>query len=1031
MYCHFDETGFERQIKHYTSGFSEPVISRRTSKFSRYAPILVLAIGLILTFAITAYLIRTTRAADERQMENAAHRVSQVIEDRLGHYISLLRAGAALFVLDEDLTEHRLREFVSGLRLERDYPGIKGIGFAQRLSEAQWAEFVEDYHALDPEFDLKGTGGQDEYFPVVFFESLHPHELAPIGHDMFSDPVLNQAMTGARNADSAVASGIVRMANGDPGFLIYVPAYSGGPENRSNNGARLDRFLGFVFSPFHGKELLEGVIWRPRVQFNVYDGEPSPDNLLYESSTVAGHKPRFTVTEQIEIAGRSWSIVSNSTPALEKTSSRALIPWISGAGLAFTLVLFGITRTLTATARQAEQSRREEAVQRQRLRTTLESISDGFIRFDPEWRFTYLNSRAAEMLGRKPEELLGMKVSDANLDPATHEITALLLKTAGNGKRTGSEVYSSTLKAWLGIQAYPSNDGLSVYFQDISERKLNEEQRERRARQVTLKGEIEHSLRNGGGSPEDLFQRCAAAVVRSLPCEGAASLWVFDPATGNMTRHASPEWTPNEADLVHERRLMERVTAGRSPSVSNDSSPDHSSAIPELTTSGRWSAFAGYPLLVEDRLLGAMTVFCTGTFPDDTLETISSAARFIALEIERKRAEKELARSEEKFRTIVRSATDYAIYTLDKKGIITSWNPGAERIMGYREAEMVGRSSRLLWSARDREQGVPEKELGDAEQKGGSIDERWHQRKDGQSFWASGTLVPLRSSSGQVYGFLKILRDLTERKRMEEALKEAREELSQHAEHLEETVAERTARLRELLGEMETFSYSISHDMRAPLRAIRGMAQVLLEDYGGKIGPEGADYVHRLISAAVRLDNLIQDVLAYSRLVRSEIILQPVSLEKVLREITQHNPELQATRAEFRIKHPLLDVMGQEAPLTQCITNLLSNGVKFVSPHVRPRVEIWTEPQGSERVRLFIKDNGIGIEPDHQQRIFQMFERIHPQTTFSGTGIGLPIVRKAVERMAGAVGLESEPGKGSTFWVELSAAPKEDSDGAA
>ncbi|MDB6123718.1 MAG: hypothetical protein JWQ71_2711 [Pedosphaera sp.] len=250
------------------------------------------------------------------------------------------------------------------------------------------------------------------------------------------------------------------------------------------------------------------------------------------------------------------------------------------------------------------------------------------------------------------------------------------------------------------------------------------------------------------------------------------------------------------------------------------------------------------------------------------------------------------------------------------------------------------------------------------------------------------------------------------------ALQEAQQKLRQHADDLEKRVAERTARLSETIAELEAFSYSISHDMRAPLRAMQGYSDYVMENYGEKIGPEGQQYLQRINRAGMRLDTLIQDILSYSRAARAQMDLHPVDLEKLLDDIIQQYPGFQPPQVEITIEKPLGSVIAHEASLTQVISNLLGNAIKFVQPGQTPRIKIRAEPRGDD-LRLWFEDNGIGIASKDLNRIFAIFERVHAERTYEGTGIGLSIVRKAIERMGGQVGVESELGKGSKFWIQI------------
>lgn len=281
--------------------------------------------------------------------------------------------------------------------------------------------------------------------------------------------------------------------------------------------------------------------------------------------------------------------------------------------------------------------------------------------------------------------------------------------------------------------------------------------------------------------------------------------------------------------------------------------------------------------------------------------------------------------------------------------------------------------------------------------------------------------APVRDRHGKIIGGVVAQMDITDRRRAQQELAKAKSELERYAANLEKLVAERTARLTETVHELESFSYSLSHDMRAPLRAMKSFSQILEAEYGPQLGQDGNGLLQRIATAASRLDQLIQDVLMYSRVVREQVKLKPVCIEKLTRQLIDENPALQEPRATVEIQKPLLPVLGHEAYLTQVLSNLLYNAVKFMPPGRHPQVRVWTEPKNGH-VRLAVQDNGIGIEPEAQSRIFGMFQRLHTDKEYEGTGIGLAIVRKAVERMGGRLGVDSDPGHGSTFWVELGGA---------
>jgi signal transduction histidine kinase len=248
-------------------------------------------------------------------------------------------------------------------------------------------------------------------------------------------------------------------------------------------------------------------------------------------------------------------------------------------------------------------------------------------------------------------------------------------------------------------------------------------------------------------------------------------------------------------------------------------------------------------------------------------------------------------------------------------------------------------------------------------------------------------------------------------------------ERKKSAAELEALVAERTASLRAAIEQMQEFSYSVSHDLRSPVRAMRGYAEVLLQDYSPRLDEDARELLRRIERNGLRMDRLIQDLLTYTRLARREMQPDLVSLDHLIREVITHYPEMSPEVATIDILEPLPDVLAHEPSLTQAVSNLLGNAVKFVAPGTRPHIRIGCS-LADARARLWIEDNGIGVPEKYQHRLFGMFERMHVDPRYEGTGIGLAIVRKAVERMNGSVGMTSKGEGGSRFWIELPLPPR-------
>lgn len=291
-------------------------------------------------------------------------------------------------------------------------------------------------------------------------------------------------------------------------------------------------------------------------------------------------------------------------------------------------------------------------------------------------------------------------------------------------------------------------------------------------------------------------------------------------------------------------------------------------------------------------------------------------------------------------------------------------------------------------------------------------------------------LLPLRDRSDAIIGILVMVQDMTGPLEFEEEIERLNRQMAGLLADLQAANARlmaATNRLEEANADLETFAYSISHDLRAPLRAIQGFAALLRQSGAESVNAASLEYLGRIDAAANRMDALIQDLLAYSRIRRTEVDPTPVHLDSLMAEVLQQMElDILERRAVVEVEGPLRVVSGHRAILMQILTNLIGNALKFTSADVTPHVRICSETIADKdapaaRLRLWIEDNGIGIEPRHHEQIFNVFERLHHAEQYPGTGIGLAIVQQGMARMGGRAGVESSPGKGSRFWIELPA----------
>jgi PAS domain S-box-containing protein len=365
---------------------------------------------------------------------------------------------------------------------------------------------------------------------------------------------------------------------------------------------------------------------------------------------------------------------------------------------------------------------------------------------------------------------------------------------------------------------------------------------------------------------------------------------------------------------------------------------------------------------------------------------------------------------------------DDAIVSKDLDGYITSWNKGAERIFGYTAGEAVGKHITLIIP---KERQNEEPAILERLRKGERVDhyETIRVAKDGRRINISLTISPIRDEKGHVVGASKIARDITPQKAAEAAVQQAQAQLQEYAGTLEERVAERTKRLEEVVKSLEGLSYSIAHDLRAPLRAIEGMTEILLEDHPKQFDESGQRVAQEIIKSVRRMDNLITDLMSYGRLSHDELPLVSVHVDEVVRQVTRNlRAEIEAANGSVEIAGALPVVKAHWTTLEQVVTNLVDNAVKFIDPARPAKVRVYATDAvgpGNGFVRVVVEDNGIGFSPEFRDRIYLIFERLHAGNRYPGTGIGLAIVQKSIERMGGRTGVESELGKGSKFWFEL------------
>ena len=377
---------------------------------------------------------------------------------------------------------------------------------------------------------------------------------------------------------------------------------------------------------------------------------------------------------------------------------------------------------------------------------------------------------------------------------------------------------------------------------------------------------------------------------------------------------------------------------------------------------------------------------------------VTAAIRDISI---RQEAERQLRLSEERFRMLVGGVKDYAIFMLDPKGLIVSWNDGAERIKGYKTGEIVGQHFSRFYPPDDIAKATPAAELLQAAADGQYQDQGWRLRKDGSRFWADVLITALYDEKRELQGFSKIIRDITARKVAEELLAEKMKELSRSNK------------------ELEQFSYVAAHDLQEPLRMVASYMQLLSRRYKGKLDADADDFIGFAVDGTTRMQALIRDLLAYSRVGTGDARLASISSEKCLQQaLVNLRGAIEASGAGDA--RSAARGHGERAAARPAVPDRRQRHQVPIA--WIPKVHISAALNEEKQWSFSIQDNGIGIEPQNFERVFGMFQRLHKGGEFSGTGIGLAICKKIVERHHGNISVESQPGKGSTFSFTLAQA---------
>lgn len=375
----------------------------------------------------------------------------------------------------------------------------------------------------------------------------------------------------------------------------------------------------------------------------------------------------------------------------------------------------------------------------------------------------------------------------------------------------------------------------------------------------------------------------------------------------------------------------------------------------------------------------------------------------------------ELLESEQRFRLMVDNLRDYCIFFMDADGIITDWTDSAQRMDGYSPTQMLGRHYGVLFDPINPDHGKVSamQMLRLAASRGQHELHNWHTRKDGSQYWSHSVLIALRDDSGELKGFAKVNRDMTDAKRLDDLMRNINDEL-------ENRVVERTEQLLAANKDLESFSYSVSHDLRSPLRHISSFVSLLEEHLGGQCDEVSARYLSTIGNSARHMSQLIDGLLAFSRLGRSAVNLTAVDFTLLVDAVVgQIGHDTEGRVVDWVVAPDLPVVQGDALLLREVWANLLGNAYKYTRPRERTRIEVGWSMDPVVGYTFFVRDNGVGFDTKYAQKLFGVFQRLHRASEFEGTGIGLALTRRIIERHGGTIWAESQLGEGSVFYFSL------------
>ncbi len=664
------------------------------------------------------------------------------------------------------------------------------------------------------------------------------------------------------------------------------------------------------------------------------------------------------------------------------------------------LVLIASYFFITKELRRSMNLQGELASRNNFVESILDTSVDLIAAFDRDFSYLTVNNKLAEVIGLPKENIYGRKLTEFKPYIDQNRAYAAMKEALAGNTVHVSEYYSDFTRRYYENAYIPLKDangslyGILSIGHDITlsieaREHLQKANNELRERNQLIEALIDSSTDIIIGFDEDLhitiFNKKAAEIL------GISKEF----AVGNTVSDILP------SSLISENYNNILAALKGQATLQN---------LMYFNVVNRWMENSIVPLKKNGEVNGVLY------FGHDMTEIMEVQSQLNESNKQLQLSNINLKQSEDRFHRMTAGVQDYAIIFLSQDGFVENWNKGAEKIKGYKEEEIIGKHFSIFYTPDSKEAKLPESLLNEALIKGRTMDEGWRLRKDQRPFWAQVVITAIHDEHNHLLGFLKVTRDLTERKLAEDQIKEDSAMLEKKNRQLEK-----------INEELASFAYVSSHDLQEPLRKIQTFANQIIENEYENLSDNAKNYFKRIQVAANRMQNLIKDLLAYSRINTGERKYELTDLNELVEEVKNELKEEIIEKSAVVETSGLCKAYVVHFQIRQLLYNLISNALKFSRVNIPPHITITAKIVSGEQLKkevqqpsayychLSIRDNGIGFDPKFKHRIFEVFQRLHPSDKYPGTGIGLAICKKIVENHHGFVNSISEIDKGTTF----------------